>query len=81
VVDFGIVVWALLASVARREVVRGSFRSRELDRKRDAGGAGPRAWVALAASYSPNAYVVDVEPDATVLVHDLVPHRRSESPA
>jgi hypothetical protein len=81
VVDFGIVVWALLASVARREVVRGSFRSRELDRKRDAGGAGPRAWVALAASYSPNAYVVAVEPAATVLVHDLVPHRRSESPA
>jgi hypothetical protein len=37
--------------------------------------------VALAASYSPNAYVVDVGADATVVVHDLVPNRRSESPA
>ncbi|HZS31267.1 MAG TPA: hypothetical protein VFA37_08425 [Gaiellaceae bacterium] len=82
VVDFGIVVWALLASVARREIVRGSFRSRELDRREDATGAGSRGWVALAASYSPNAYVVDIEPEsAAVLLHDLVPNRRSEGPA
>lgn len=81
VVDFGIVVWALLASAARREVVRGSFLSRELGRKEDAAGVGPRAWVALAASYSPNAYVVGVEADGTVLLHDLVPSRKSESPA
>jgi hypothetical protein len=82
VADFGIVVWALLASVARREMARGSFRSRELDRREDAQGVGPRSWVALAASYSPNAYVVDVEPEsAVVLLHDLVPNRNSESPA
>ena len=83
VVDFAIVVWALLVSVVRRRVVRGRIVSRELDRgARAAGGAGPRAWTALAASYSPNAYVLDIEPESrTVLLHDLVPNRSSESPA
>ena len=83
VVDFGIVVWALLASVARRRVVRGEFVSRELARGTVAvRGVGPRAWTALAASYSPNAYVIDIEPeDCTVLLHDLVRHRESERPA
>jgi len=81
VADFGIVVWALLVSLARREVVRGSFTTRELSRPDDAAAFGARAWVALAASYSPNAYVLDVATDATVLVHDLVPYRRSEEPA
>ncbi len=81
-VDFGIVVWVLLASVARREVVRGSFRERELSRREDATGVGPRAWVALAASYSANAYVLDIDPaSGRVLLHDLVPNRSSESPA
>jgi len=82
VLDFGIVVWALLASVARREVVRGAFRERELSRREDAKGVGARAWVALSASYSPNAYVIDVDPESgQVLLHDLRPNRRSESPA
>lgn len=81
-VDFGIVVWALLASLGRREVVRGSFRERELSRGEDATGVGPRAWVALAASYSPNAYVLDIDPESRrVLLHDLVSNRSSESPA
>lgn len=83
VVDFGIVVWALLASVARRDVVRGAFRSHELE----TGGPGPRgvglrAWTEIAATYSPNAYVVEIEPDrGLVLLHDLVPRRASERPA
>jgi hypothetical protein len=83
VVDFAIVVWALLISIGRRRVVRGRIVSRELDRgAQAAGGAGPRAWTALAASYSPNAYVLDIEPESrTVLLHDLVPNRSSESPA
>jgi hypothetical protein len=43
---------------------------------------GPRAWTALAASYSPNAYVIDIEPEThRVLLHDLVPRRESERPA
>lgn len=82
VVDFGIVAWALLASLARREVVRGAFMARELSRPPDAHGVGPRAWTALAATYSPNAYVLEIEPhEQQVLLHDLVPYRRSEEPA
>lgn len=83
VVDFGIVVWALLVSVVRREVVRGRFRSHELETgDDDVGGIGLRAWTELAATYSPNAYVVEIEPDRRlVLLHDLVPYERSESPA
>lgn len=83
VVDFGIVVWALLTSVARRRVVRGQLISRELQGGSAAAhGVGPRAWTALAASYSPNAYVIDIDAEArTVLLHDLVPHPASERPA
>ncbi len=82
-VDFGIVVWALLASALRREIVRGDFRSRKLSRgSRDAHAAGPRAWTALAASYSPNAYVLDIDREShVVLLHDLVARRASEKPA
>ena len=83
VVDFGILVRALLASAVRRRVVRGRLVSREL-----AGGSaaardvGDRAWTALAASYSPNAYVIDIDRrERRVLLHDLVPNSRSERPA
>ena len=83
VADFAIVIWALLVSLARRRVVRGRFRARELR----AGGRGSdavarRAWTVLLAGYSPNAYVVDLDPERDeVLLHDLVPWRRSEEPA
>lgn len=82
VADFVILAWALVASVVRRRIVRGEFVSRELERGSwVARGAGPRAWTALVASYSPNAYVVDVDPDTRhVLLHDLIPRRDSESP-
>lgn len=81
VVDFGIVAWALLASLARRRIVRGDLRSNELESAR-CRSAGFRAWTALLASFSPNAYVVEIEPESRrVLLHDLVPHRRSEEPA
>jgi len=83
VVDFGILVWALVAGVARRGIVRGEFVSRELTHgSLAAQGVGPRAFTTLLASYSPNAYVVDIDPETRrVLLHDLVPNRRSESPA
>lgn len=72
-VDFGILVRALLVSVARRRVVRGRFVSRE--------AAESRAWTVLVAAYSPNAYVVELDPETRrVLIHDLVPHRASEEP-
>jgi len=83
VVDFGIVAWALVAGLARRRIVRGEFVSRELPPGSWATrGTGWRAWTVLLASYSPNAYVVDVDPAARrVLLHDLIRHRRSEEPA
>lgn len=83
VVDFGIVTWALLAGIARRRVVRGRLISREFDGGAGAGpGVGPRAWAGLIASYSPNAFVIDVDPGTnTVLLHDLVPYPPSEKPA
>ncbi|HZT53508.1 MAG TPA: hypothetical protein VE995_03925 [Gaiellaceae bacterium] len=83
VVDFGLLVWALAASVARREVVRGAFRTHALEPGGDdAAGAGLRAWLEIAATYSPNAYVVDIDARRRlVLLHDLVPSRASERPA
>jgi hypothetical protein len=83
VVDFGILVSALLASVARRRVVRGEFVSREFAYGSwAAGSSGRRAWTMLVASYSPNAYVVDADAEThAVLLHDLIPNRSSENPA
>jgi hypothetical protein len=76
-VDFGILMWALVRSALRREVVRGEFVRRPV-RIDD---AGVRAWVGVAATYSPNAYVVGFDTDAEVaLVHDLVRNRGSERP-
>ncbi len=77
--DFAIVMRALVLSALRREVVRGSFRSHEDE---DIGSPGVRVWRNLLANYSPNAYVVDLEPErGLVLLHDLVPRRKSEEPA
>ena len=82
VVDFGILTWALLAGVARRRIVRGKLVSREPGGSWVTQGPGPRAWTGLVASFSPNAYVVDVDPEERrVLLHDLVPYRKSEDPA
>jgi len=82
-VDFGIVMWALVRSARRREVVRGVFRTHDSDMAGDGSTAvGVRVWRSLLADYSPNAYVVDVDgTTGVVLVHDLVPRRASEEPA
>jgi hypothetical protein len=81
-VDFGILVWALLVSVVRRQVVRGKLVVREIQGGRAVSrSVGRRAWTVLVASYSPNAYVVDLDPETQqVILHDLVPHRASEEP-
>ncbi len=83
VVDFAIVMGVVFRSLVRGRVVRGRFVVRELDTGGDdPRGVGSRAWTTLAATYSPNAYVVDIDPERdTVLLHDLVVHRRSEEPA
>jgi hypothetical protein len=82
--DFALVVYALAASLVRRRVVRGRYIARDVDAgpRTTPEGAARRAWTVLVAGYSPNAYVVDIDPEEhLVLVHDLVPWRRSEEPA
>lgn len=45
-------------------------------------GQCSRAWTVLLSGYSPNAYVVDIDPETNeVLIHDLIPWRKSEEPA
>jgi multisubunit Na+/H+ antiporter MnhE subunit len=76
-VDFAILMWALVRSALRREIVRGEFVRRPF-RVDD---AGARAWIGIAAGYSPNAYVVGFDIDGEVaLLHDLVRNRSSERP-
>lgn len=82
--DFAIVTYALAISLARRRVVRGRYLARDFAAgpKTTPEGAALRAWTVLLAGYSANAYVVDIDPEENVvLVHDLVPWRRSEEPA
>lgn len=78
-VDFGIVTWALARSLVPGHAVRGTFRAHPFPADE---GPGVRAWVVWAAQFSPNAYVVDVDPERNLsLVHDLVRNRDSEKPA
>jgi hypothetical protein len=82
--DFGLVTYALAASLARRRVVRGRYLARDFAAgpKTTPEGAAHRAWTVLLSGYSPNAYVVDIDPEENVvLLHDLIPWRRSEEPA
>jgi len=66
--DFAILMWAL----PQRRSGRVHTRRRDL--------AGSRVWTTYVANFSPNAYVIDLD-DEHVTLHDLVMHRRSESPA
>ena len=81
-VDFGIVAWALLVSIARRRVVGGRLISRRVSTPGAVTrGVGPRAWTVLVATYSPNAFPVDLDAETQqVVLHDLVPYRASEEP-
>ena len=74
-VDFGIITFALFRSLVARRRVHGTYLARPRPP-----GTDP-AWAAWLATFSPNALVVDVDPDEkTVLLHDIVPNRSSESP-
>jgi hypothetical protein len=81
-VDFGILVRALVVSAGRRRVVRGELVSREVEGgSAVTRGVGPRAWAVLVSADSPNAYVVDLDPETRrVVFHDLVRNRASEEP-
>lgn len=83
VVDFGVVTWALLRAVLRRERVHGTFRVKPFPATGTSPeGVGVRAWTTIAATFSPNAYVIDIDPEHdVVLLHDLVPLSSSEKPA
>jgi hypothetical protein len=83
VVDFWLLTLALLRAAARRRRPRGLFRARRFDAGApdDDGDRARRAVAGLLATYSPNAYVVEVDAERQLaLVHDLVPYRDSERP-
>jgi hypothetical protein len=77
IVDCGV----LLGALFRRH--SGSFHIRQSGPKgRSAEAAGRSALLTIAAGFSPNAYVVDVDRETgDVLLHDLVTRRDSERPA
>ena len=83
-VDLAVLFGALGRALVGRPV-RGRFVHREASFDAgglDAGGIGRRALSILVASYSPNAYVIDVERRRNrVLLHDLETNRKSEEPA
>jgi len=85
VADFATLVWVLLVSAFGLREFSGRFihRGASFDAGgRDAEAVTRRALTILVAGYSPNAYVVDVDPsEERVLVHDLVTRRKSEEPA
>jgi hypothetical protein len=82
--DFGILAVALARSAVERRVARGRYVERAVDPgpKTTPAGRARRAWLALLAGYSPNAYLIDVDAETGIAVfHDLVPRRSSEEPA
>ena len=82
VVDFWIITRALVGCITTGRRSCGRFVGRRLDTGGDTVlGASWRAFVGIAATWSPNAYVVDIDyARSECLLHDLVPHRPSESP-
>jgi hypothetical protein len=84
VADFGVLMWALVRSLAHRRIVRGAFITRSFDAGATTTprGQAHRAWTIWLAGLSPNAYVIEIDEErGTVLIHDLVAWRRSEEPA
>jgi hypothetical protein len=73
----------VLAELRKGSRFEGAFQSRPTGPVGDsAEAAGRAAFLAIAACYSPNAYVVDVDRSSgDVLTHALVPRRDSERPA
>jgi len=81
VVDFGVMTGVLLRAVVRGDRgPHGSFVVRDTDAIGD-GAVALRAWMALVATYSPNAWVVNIDGSSgRALVHDLSVRRDSEEP-
>jgi multisubunit Na+/H+ antiporter MnhE subunit len=81
--DFGYLVWALLLSAVRREVVRGQTKRRPFhDVGDDPRSVGARAAALWSANLSPNAIAIDIDGERhESILHDLIVHRASERPA
>lgn len=83
-IDFWIITASLVGSIITRQHGVGRFvahRDAPVGAE-DALGTTRRVFVTIVATWSPNSYVVDLDPKAkTSLVHDLVAHRASERPA
>ena len=80
-VDFAILTGALFVALVRRRRRIGVWREDDSARGSSRLAAGRGAWVTLLATWSPNCYVVDLDPDTgRRLIHDLRPHRPSEQP-
>ena len=82
VVDFGIVLVVLARRLSGRRIA-GRFVTRSFESAGSGAiAAGDRAWRSVLGTYSPNAYVVEVDAARhAVLLHDLVENRKSEEPA
>jgi hypothetical protein len=80
--DFGVLVGVLAAAVrAGRRDATGVFVRRP-ERRADARSATGRSRLTIAATFSPNAYVIEVDgASGEALLHELRPHRFSERPA
>jgi hypothetical protein len=82
-VDFGVITAVLARSVVRgrRDSVGSFVHRRTQSTGTDRRAAALRAWLTLAATYSPNAYVIDIDrATGQALLHDLRPMRASEEP-
>jgi len=81
--DFGLLVWVLVLSVARRKVVRGTTKRRAYhDVGNDPRSVGARALALWSANFSPNAIAIDIDREKNEsIVHDLIVNRASERPA
>jgi hypothetical protein len=83
-VDFWLLTAQLVLAVLRRRRRVGTFVARAdyPAGGADAKGTAWRAFVTVVATWSPNSYVVEIDPETgNRLAHDLVPNRASESPA
>jgi hypothetical protein len=82
--DFVLVMAALVPPLTGRRREPGRFVARggfPVD-ARNPEATARRAFVAYLATWSPNSYVVDIDPDSgNRLAHDLIPRRSSERPA
>ncbi|MFF9408102.1 hypothetical protein ACF1B0_21640 [Streptomyces anandii] len=84
IVDFGIVLRVLAVAIVQgRRGPVGRFVRKQVDLATDgpADRAGTAALLAVIATCSPNAYVVDIDPcDGWALLHDLRPKPASQEP-